>query len=382
MAYDIKIYGEVSPYQERCVTLQSVQEQLAKADGQDIRVRINSIGGDLYEGTAIYSELRRYAKDNSAKVTTLAEGMCASVATVIFMAGDERIVTEFTQPFVHNAICGIEGNAKEVRTLADELEVCNDMIAKHYANHTDLTYEEARELMDNETYITPEECVKLRFATSIEQALRPVALLQKKFNKSNNVKMAKNSKKVQTKNQSEKTFINKLKEFFNKDVFTADNQILDFYEKEDNETVAVGDKANLDGKPAEGEVIIANGDKYIFEAGVLTEIVEAEAEQPNNLEDPAEGEEGDETQKLKDRIAELETELEEKDNKIEELEDMLEKASNKMNHQETVIKNFKDTASKFAGDQRKENKGNGGKSDEKKASEAVKNFKESKFKKQ
>lgn len=390
MAHDIKIYGEIVPFQEKWITDQGgyvnltvVQDQLKEANGEDIRVRIKSYGGDVEEGFSIYSELRRYAKENNAKVTTLAEGQCASIATVFFLAGDDRLVTEFTQPFVHNAWCYVmDGNSKTLSRVSADLEKVNEMIANHYANHTELTYDEARLLMDEETYISPDECVRIRFATAIEEVHRPAAL-QQKFNKSNNVKMANNSKKVQTQNHKSKNLVDKLMQFFAKDVFTADNQILDFYEKEDNETVTVGDKANLDGKPAEGEVIIANGDKYIFEAGILTEIVEAEAEQPNNLEDPAEGGEGaDETQKLKDRIAELETELEEKDNKIEELEDMLEKASNKMNHQETVIKNFKDTASKFAGDQRKENKGNGGKeADKPNVSEAVKNFRQNKLNK-
>lgn len=382
LAYDIKIYGEISPYEEGCVSLAMVQEQLSKANGQDIRVRINSIGGDLYEGTAIYSELRRYAKENNAKVTTLAEGMCASVATVFFLAGDERIVTEFTQPFVHNAICGVWGNSKEMQTVVDELEVCNDMIAKHYEKHTDLTYEEARLLMDNNTYISPEECVRLRFATSIEQVVRPAALMQI-INKSNkNVKMAKEGKKVQAKNQNEKSFMKMLREFFNKDVYTADNQIIDFYELDDNESVKVGDKANIDGKPAQGEVVVANGDIYVFEAGELMEIREAT---PSNLEEPAdpgtEDPEKDEVTKLQERVAELETELEERDNQIEELESMLEKASNKMNQQEQVIKNFKDASSKFAGDQRRQNPGNSGApANKSEYSDAVEKFAQSRFK--
>lgn len=389
MAYDIKIYGEIIPFQHKdvvengCINLTAVQEQLKHANGQDIRVRINSIGGDVDEGFAIYSELRRYAQQNNSKIETLAEGKCSSIATIIFLAGDSRITTEFTQPFVHNAWCYTEGDAKALLRMSADLENCNDMIAKHYEKHTDLTYDEARELMNNDTSISPEECVRLRFATSIEHVQRPAAMMQI-INKSNtNVKMAKNSKKVQTKNQTEKSFINKLREIFNKDVFTADNQIVDFYELEDNETVAVGAKANIDGKPAEGEVIIASGETYVFEKGELIEIKEVEGDEPKNAEEEEEGAEGpvDETQVLKDRIAELEAEVEEKESKIDELEDLLEKASNKVNQQEQSIKNFKETVSKFAGDQRKENKGNGGTEDKGSLSESVKQFKQNKLNK-
>lgn len=389
MAFKIKIYGEIVPFQDKWITdqggyinLSFIQEQLNLANGEDIVVHIKSYGGDVEEGFSIYSELRRYAQLNNAKITTLADGQCASIATVFFLAGDERIVTAYTQPFVHNAWCYAMGDSKTLQRISADLESCNDMIAKHYEEHTDLTYEEARELMNNETYITPEECVRLRFATSIEQVQRPAAM-KNIINKSNtNVKMAKNSKKVQTKNQTEKSFINKLREIFNKDVFTADNQIVDFYELEDNETVAVGAKANIDGKPAEGEVIIASGETYVFEKGELIEIKEVEGDEPKNAEEEEKGEEGpaDETQALKDRITELEAEVEEKESKIEELEDLLEKASNKVNQQEQSIKNFKETVSKFAGDQRKDNKGNGGEENET-LSESIKQFKQNKFNK-
>lgn len=391
MAHDIKIYGEIVPFQEKWITDQGgyvnltvVQEQLKEANGKDIRVRIKSYGGDVEEGFSIYSELRRYAKEHNAKVTTLAEGQCASIATVFFLAGDERLVTEFTQPFVHNAWTYAMGDAKQLTRITADLETCNDMIAKHYANHTDLTYDEARQLMDDETYINPEECVRLRFATAIEEVYRPAAKLQI-INKSNtNVKMAKNSKKIQTKNQnSEKSFINKLRDIFNKDVFTADNQVIDFYELEDNDTVKVGDKATIDGQPADGEVVIANGDKYIFEAGELKEIIEA-APEGKKAEEGADGESGeeDEVQVLKDRIAELEAENEQKDDRIDELEDLLEKATNKIDAQANSLKKYKDATSRDAGDQRKENKGNGGKETKTQTSESVKNFKQAKFKKQ
>lgn len=381
MAHDIKIYGEIVPFQEKWITDQGgyvnltvVQEQLKEANGEDIRVRIKSYGGDVEEGFSIYSELRRYAKEHNAKVTTLAEGQCASIATVFFLAGDERLVTEFTQPFVHNAWCYAMGDSKTLQRVSADLEKVNNMIANHYANHTDLTYDEARELMEDETSISPEECVRLRFATAIEEIQRPAALLQK-INKSNkNVKMSKKAKKVQTKNQSEKSFIKKMREFFNKDVFTADNQILEFPDLEDDEAVKVGDTALLDGSPAEGSVTIANGDVYVFEAGVLTEIKEAEAEDPQNVETEAET-----VEELKEEVQELEQENTELKEEVQELEDMLEKANAKITSLNNKIKN----AISKPVDSQKKDKGNAGVPPEAKkttVSEAVKNFKINKLK--
>ena len=271
---EIKIYGEIVPFQDAWVieqggycNLTDVQNQLKEANGNDVRVRINSFGGDVDEGFAIYSELRRYAKEHNAQITTLAEGRCASIATIIFLAGDKRITTEYTEPFVHNAWTYTMGDAKQILRVAQELEACNDKIAKHYETHTNLTYEEARLLMDNETFITANECLALRFATEIEEVLRPVAL-KKVLNRNSN----KNQTAMAKKPNSLKAMIGKLLGFQNKIVKTADEKEVDFYELEDNDKEMVGDKATIDGNPAEGEIVMASGETYVFSNGELTEI--------------------------------------------------------------------------------------------------------------
>lgn len=191
--HEIKIYGEIVPFEEQWIidqggfyNLSTLQQSLKEAKGKDIKVRIRSFGGDVETGFTMYNELRRYAKDNKAKVTTLGEGQVASIATVIFLAGDERILTGHTEPFIHNAWTYSEGDSKTLIRVAAELEKCNNMIADHYALHTDLTRDEALELMNNDTSITAEEAVTIRFATSIEEVLRPVAL--KRFSTNNKIK--------------------------------------------------------------------------------------------------------------------------------------------------------------------------------------------------
>lgn len=279
MGFEVKIYGEIVPFQDSWIAesgycnLSFVQKQLTEASGQDVTVRINSFGGDVDEGFAIYSELRRYAKENNSEVTTLAEGRCASIATVIFLAGDKRLVTEYTEPFVHNAWCYAMGDSKEITRVAADLEKCNDKIAKHYEKHTNLSYDEARELMNVETSITPEECVDLRFATAIEEVFRPVALqkiIKSKLIK-NQIEMSKTKK-----GSLLAMFKKALGGFQNKIVFTADEKEVDFYELEDTDTPKVGDKANIDGSPADGEIVMADGKTYVFTGGELTEIKEGE----------------------------------------------------------------------------------------------------------
>jgi Protease subunit of ATP-dependent Clp proteases len=273
---EIRIYGEVIPFEDEMFTdgggyvnLSSVQKQLATAKGEDIKVRIRSMGGDVQTGFDIYNELRRYAKDNDAKIETLGEGFVASIATIFFLAGDKRILTENTNPFLHNAWCYTVGDSKEISRTAVELETCNNKIAEHYALHTDLTKEEALQLMDNETSITPAEAKEMRFATDIEEVLRPVALKRFNTNIKSNTMNAK-AKQILAKAAKALGLIN------NKLVATAAGSELDFYELADDAVVAVGDKAYYDGVDAEGDYIMPNDETYVFVAGELTEIVKPE----------------------------------------------------------------------------------------------------------
>jgi len=267
--HEIKIYGEVIPFEDDFgdgyVNLSNVQNQLEQANGKDIKVRIRSMGGDVQTGFDIYNELRRYARENNAKVQTLGEGFLASIATVFFLAGDERILTENTNPFLHNAWTYTIGDSKELLRTSVELKTCNNKIAAHYALHTDLTKEEALQLMENETSITPKEAKKMRFATAIEEVLRPVAL--KRF--TTNIKpntMNKRAKLILTNAAKVLGLIS------NKLVATAAGSELDFYELEDDAVVAIGDKAYYDGVDAEGSYLMPNDETYVFVAGELTEI--------------------------------------------------------------------------------------------------------------
>lgn len=287
--HEIKLYGEIVPFEEQWIidqggfyNLTCLQKSLKEAKGKDIKVRIRSFGGDVETGFTMYNELRRYAKDNDAKVTTLGEGQVASIATVIFLAGDERILTGHTEPFVHNAWTYSEGDSKTLIRVAAELEKCNNMIADHYALHTDLTRDEALELMNNDTSITAEEAVTIRFATSIEEVLRPVALKRFSTNTNKN-KMSNKTKRL--------TFYAKktLGMVSNKVVSTADGKDLDFYELEDDAVVKVGDKAYYDGIDADGSFIMPDGETYVFIAGELQEIL-SEDETDTSAEDLAEAE--------------------------------------------------------------------------------------------
>lgn len=303
--FEVKLYGEVVPFQDawliECggyINLTTVQNQLKEAKGGDVLVRINSFGGDVDEGFAIYSELRRYVKDNGAKVRTLAEGRCASIATVIFLAGDERVVTEHTSPFVHNAWTYTwDGTSKSLKRIAADLEKVDNQIAQHYSTHTNLTVDEALELMNNDTSISPEECIEMRFATEIEEVLRPVALQQ--ILKRNSNKQMSDTKK--NKSVSVLTKIRGLLGVHNKIVKTADQRELDFYELADDDTPKVGDRAKYEGQDANGEFVMADGKTFMFTDGELIEIRDPETETTEEVEA--------EVKDLKEQVSALETAL-------------------------------------------------------------------------
>lgn len=336
--HEIKIYGDivhVSNKTDKNVSLADVQDQLSNANGKDVKVRIGSDGGDANEGFAIYNELRRYAKENKAKVHTFAESRLSSIATVIFLAGDERELSADLQPFVHSAY--FDGVEKTTDKMDAYLETVNNRIAQHYATHTDLTFDEALELMNAETFIDTNEAKAMRFATSIENVLRPVAL--KRFNNKQKDDMNKNPKTVSALAKAV-AFIKSLGAV-NKILYDATGIEIDFYELAEDEIAEVGAKARIDGKDADGSYVMTDGATYVFVAGELTEIV-AKAEDVN-----------EEAVALQAEIDTLTAKLEEVTNKSTETIEAL-KAENLK--QATVINNYKAAASKPAPDDKKEHK--------------------------
>ena len=327
--HEIKIYGYISNVAEQSekeVSLLDVQQQLKDANGKPIICRINSHGGDAEEGFAIYYELRRYAKENKVKVKTFAESRLGSIATIIFLAGDERELTTDLQPFVHKAFFDTDEEISDKQKA--ELEVLNKRLATHYANHTELTYDEAYALMDADTFIDTEMALSMRFCTSIEQVLRPVAL--KRFI---NPQLKSNMKNKNQKMNILARTASFLKSLVaeNKVVYTADDKELDFTNLEEDEIIEVGAYAEVDGSPASGEYVMTDGKHYIFDdAGMLTEI-----------KDPEDDTASEEMVALKAENEQLKASLEEVLASAETL-----KAENKA--QSVIIANAKLTTSKPA----------------------------------
>lgn len=167
---DIYIFGDiVDPLTKEFWGLESdtsglsLVSEVKDLDVEVINVHINSYGGVVSEGLAIYNTL----KNHKAKVKTYCDGFACSAASVVFMAGDERIMSNASLLMIHNAWVTTTGNPAQLRKDADDLEVINQASVAAYKADVDISEDELKALMDAETWITPESAVKWGFATSI-----------------------------------------------------------------------------------------------------------------------------------------------------------------------------------------------------------------------
>lgn len=138
------------------------EELAAHPNVQEIEVFINSYGGSVFEGTAIYNQLRRHPAHKTVHI----DGFACSIASVIAMAGDTVIMPGNTLMMIHNMRMGVYGTAAELRKAADNLDTINAAGRMAYlAKAGDkLSEEKLVEMMDAETWLTAAQCVALGLA--------------------------------------------------------------------------------------------------------------------------------------------------------------------------------------------------------------------------
>lgn len=151
----------------------------------EIKIFINSDGGDVFAGQAIYSMLKRH----EAKKTVYVDGLAASIASVIAMAGDKVIMPKNAMMMVHNPWTIGIGNAADFRKLADTLDTVGETIIGVYEAKTGLEKGKIVDLLDAETWLTADECVKMGFADEIEAEKQVAASVDGGFLMLNGVKM-------------------------------------------------------------------------------------------------------------------------------------------------------------------------------------------------
>lgn len=177
---ELTLYGEISDVTWRGdeVTPKQFKEDLDALGGIDtLNVYINSPGGDVFAGQTIYSILKRH----KAQVIVCIDGLAASIASLIAMAGDKVIMPENAMMMIHSPWTLAVGNANEFRKLADDLDKIRDSMITAYQSKSGLTQEEIAEIMDAETWLSAEDCIEKGFADEIEDAKQVAACVDEKY---------------------------------------------------------------------------------------------------------------------------------------------------------------------------------------------------------
>lgn len=159
-AAEISIYDEIGFLG---VTAKDFITDLKAISAKDITLFINSPGGSVFDGLAIYNAIRQHP----ANVTVKVMGVAASAASFIAMAGDKIVMPENAFLMVHNPMGGVFGNAQEMRDWADTLDKIAASLIGIYVSRTGKSEDEIKSLLDAETWLTASEAVEMGFADEV-----------------------------------------------------------------------------------------------------------------------------------------------------------------------------------------------------------------------
>ena len=167
---------------------------LGKLSGQHIHLRINSPGGSVIEGTAIYNALRRH----EGGLTVHIDAMAASMASVIAMAGAPVFMADNALLMIHNPWTVSMGESKDLRKEADLLDKLKVNLRNAYVRKTGINAEEIAQMMDEETWLDAVEAVALGFADAIEEGVAAAATATPEMLRARFDKFAKASSSMNT----------------------------------------------------------------------------------------------------------------------------------------------------------------------------------------
>lgn len=176
-AGEIFLYDEIGFWG---VTASQFIADLTEQEADEITLRINSPGGDVFDGMAIFNAIR----NDPRPITVEIDGLAASAASYIALAGDDVRMAENAFMMIHDAWSVVIGNAQEMRETAETLDKIDGQIAAMYARKSGGSVEDYRDLMDAETWFTAEEAKEIGLIDSITGEAKAQALFDlSAFNK-------------------------------------------------------------------------------------------------------------------------------------------------------------------------------------------------------
>jgi len=176
----ITMYGDISDvswFGDEITPTLFKQDLDDMGDISELEIHINSGGGDVFAGFAIYNMIKRH----KAHKTVYVDGLAASIASLIAMAGDTVVMPRNSMMMIHKAWSMVAGNADELRKMADTLEGIDAILCSSYEGKTGLGAEEIEEMLSNETWMSGEEAVEKGFADVLEEDVAIAASIDKKF---------------------------------------------------------------------------------------------------------------------------------------------------------------------------------------------------------
>lgn len=187
---EVDIYGDITPIIERNTDMSASRLRgLLKKTAGPIDLHINSSGGDVFEGLAIYNLL----KASPNHITVYIDGLAASVASVIAMAGDRIYIPANAMLMIQSPWTSAQGNSKELRKLAADLDRLAESMKSIYMDRTGgrMSRQTITKLMDQETWLTGSESLEYGLADEVLNPVKVAACLTHE-----QAKMFKNVPKV------------------------------------------------------------------------------------------------------------------------------------------------------------------------------------------
>jgi ATP-dependent Clp endopeptidase proteolytic subunit ClpP len=156
----IKLYGAIG----RDITDSEFISQIPENGNEDLEIRINSPGGSVFQGWAIYNALIDY----KGKKLIHIDGVAASMASVIAMAGDEIYMSENALYMIHNPSSTAQGNANELRKEADLMDKIKGIMVDSYHKKTGIPKTELEKMLDDETWFSAQEAKESKFINDVK----------------------------------------------------------------------------------------------------------------------------------------------------------------------------------------------------------------------
>lgn len=153
------------------ISAQSFLAQLKTITSKQITLTMNTPGGSVMDGIAIYNGLRNHAEKTGAEITVKVLGVVASIGSIIAMAADKIVMPKNTFMMIHSPSAHLYANASEMRDMADLLDKFESSLISTYVARTGLSAEEIKAMLDKETFMTADEALKLGFADEVIDAL-------------------------------------------------------------------------------------------------------------------------------------------------------------------------------------------------------------------